>query len=834
MVNILKQVRNPQRQHATEAVPTLKVQIMSGSPADAITARYHVSSLIRFHGLLLVVVLGHPANGADAPNFNRDVRPILSDRCFACHGPDAVHREADLRLDDFRSLTQERDGHKVVTPEDPDASELMNRITTGDSDLKMPPPDLGKDLTGEEVDVLRRWIAGGAEVRAHWAYVPPVNQPPPNPIQVVWASNWIDQFILSRLDRENLVPSADADAVTLLRRLYFDLTGLPPKPADVAQFAADPSEAKYKQIVDRLLESDAHAERLAMYWLDLVRYADTVGYHGDQDHRITPYRDWVIDAFATNMPLDQFAREQLAGDLLPDSTVDQKIASGYNRLLQTSHEGGVQPKEYLAIYAADRVRNVSAVWMGATVGCAQCHDHKFDPYTSKDFYSLAAFFADLDEAQHFKDGSNGLPTKRAPELKVHTRREREQLADLRQQMARVEQQLQAAPHDKDLTDQKRQLSFAIDDLEAAARLTMISATKEPRVMRILPRGNWLDDSGPVVQPAIPEFMGDTPMAEGDRATRLDLANWFCDAENGAGLLTARVFVNRFWYLLFGNGIAPVLDDFGGQGLAPEHPELLDQLALEFVQQKWNIRHMLKLIVMSRTYRQSSTWNQELRELDPNNVLYARQSAFRLPAEMIRDNALEVSGMLVRKIGGPSVKPYQPAGYYRHLNFPVRKYSHHEDDRQWRRGLYVHWQRQFLHPMLKAFDAPSREECTAQRPRSNTPLAALTLLNDPTFVEAARAFAARIVNEAPDKSDRTRLNYAMRLAVSRLPDVHEVAALQQLLETSISYYRTNPTEAEKAVAVGLSAPSQGITPVDLASWTAVARAILNLDETITRN
>ncbi|MDG1896087.1 MAG: PSD1 and planctomycete cytochrome C domain-containing protein, partial [Fuerstiella sp.] len=612
---------------------------MPRSLAEVAATPRHLNSCLRLCSALLAIVVSGNSVGADAPDFNRNVRPILSDRCFACHGPDAAHREADLRLDDIGSLTRDRDGYKVVTPGAPGASELINRITSDDPDLKMPPPDLGKDLTGEEIETLRKWIDGGAEVKAHWAYVPAANQPAPNSKRIFWASNWIDKFVLSRLERENLAPSADADAVTLLRRLYFDLTGLPPKPEDVAEFIADPSDDEFEQFVDQLLASDAHAERLAMYWLDLVRYADTVGYHGDQDHRITPYRDWVIDAFSTNMPLDQFAREQLAGDLLPDSSVDQKIASGYNRLLQTSHEGGVQPKEYLAIYAADRVRNVSAVWMGATVGCAQCHDHKFDPYTAKDFYSLAAFFADLDEAQHFTDGSNGLPTKRAPELKVHTRREREKLAALRQQMTIVEQQLKTLPQDEDLTAQRKQLSFAIDDLQAAARLTMISVAKEPRVMRILPRGNWLDDSGPIVQPAIPEFMGNTPTASGDRATRLDLANWLCDAKNGTGLLTARVFVNRFWYLLFGNGIAPVLDDFGGQGLAPEHPELLDQLALEFVQHKWNIRHMLKLIVMSRTYRQSSAWNPQLREQDPNNVLYARQSTFRLPAEMIRDNAL---------------------------------------------------------------------------------------------------------------------------------------------------------------------------------------------------
>ncbi|MCA9050701.1 MAG: PSD1 domain-containing protein [Planctomycetaceae bacterium] len=789
--------------------------------------------------IVLSAILAYPDSAAaQAPDFNRDIRPLLADRCLACHGPDAKHREADLRLDDFRSLTQDRDGHPVVVPGRTDIGELIHRITATDPDLVMPPPHIGKPLSAAEAELLKRWIAAGADVEAHWAYVPPQPHPQPEVHNAGWIRNSIDRFILHRLEQEKLSPSPDADPVTLLRRMHFDLTGLPPKPEETEPFitavSTGNSDSAVADLVDRLLTTDEHAERMAMYWLDLVRYADTVGYHGDQDHSISPYRDWVIDAFAANMPFDQFTREQLAGDLLPRSDIDQKIASGYNRLLQTSHEGGVQPKEYLAIYAADRVRNLSAVWMGATVGCAQCHDHKYDPYTMKDFYSLAAFFADLDEDQHFRLGSNALPTKRPPEIKVHTRREREQLEQLRRELAAVETQSAAAPQNQQLAEQRRQLTFAVEDLENSARLTMISAAKEPRMMRVLPRGNWLDDSGEVVTPAVPEFLGTVRPASDDRATRLDLANWLCDADDGAGLLTARVFVNRLWYLMFGNGLVTSLEDFGGQGASPEHPELLDHLALEFTGSGWDVRHVLRMIVNSRTYRQSSAWTPELRHRDPTNALFARQSAFRLPAEMIRDTALEVSGLLVHQVGGPSVRPYQPAGYYRHLNFPTRTYQEDSDDRQWRRGLYIHWQRQFLHPMLRAFDAPSREECTAQRPRSNTPLAALTLLNDPTFVEAARAFAVRLLQDVTCPTDEERLRRAFQMAVSRPSDPTELEVLKTLLQNARRDHQADRAAAEHSLAVGLKEFAADIDVTDVAAWSQVARAILNLDETMTRN
>ncbi|MGD9857272.1 MAG: PSD1 and planctomycete cytochrome C domain-containing protein [Planctomycetaceae bacterium] len=779
--------------------------------------------------VLLAIATGRFANAGEI-EFNRDIRPILSDRCFACHGPDANHREAELRLD-----VEESAKASVIVPGDAEASELVARIKSDDPDERMPPADSGKSLSPAEQELLKQWIAQGAAYQPFWAYVAPKRHEIPQVDDASWPSNWIDHFILHRLRAEGLTPSPDADRVTLIRRLSFDLIGLPPTPEEVDAFVQDEAEGAYEQLVDRLLDSPHYGERMAVYWLDLVRYADTVGYHGDQEHAISPYRDYVIDAFNRNLPFDQFTREQLAGDLVEGSTIEQKIASGYNRLLQTSHEGGVQPKEYLTIYQADRVRNLSQVWMGATMGCCQCHDHKFDPYTTKDFYSLAAFFADVDEEQHFKSGGDRLPTRREPELELPTPQQAAQLEGLATRIRDVEAMLQSAAGDdarKPLEEQLAGLKKEEAAVRSGVRRSMITvALQTPRTIRLLPRGNWLDDSGPIMQPAVPEFLGPI-RSDGDRATRLDLANWLTDPDEGAGLLTARVMANRFWYLCFGTGLAGVLDDFGGQGEPPVHPELLDNLAVEFVESGWDIKHLLKLIVMSRAYRQSSVDSPELRARDPLNRLYARQSRFRLSAEMVRDTALAVSGLLVTGCGGDSVRPYQPAGYYRHLNFPTREYAHHTDERQWRRGVYVHWQRQYLHPMLKAFDAPSREECTAQRPRSNTPLAALVLLNDPSFIEAARVFAEHALTETGDTDD-VRQDFLFRRALSRNPDEHERRLLHDLLDESREQYRTQPDAARQLVRVGLH-ESETADVVELAAWTCVARAVLNLNETITRN
>lgn len=765
----------------------------------------------------IVLLVSCPAWGEKPLDYNRDVRPILSENCFYCHGPDAEHREADLRLDDADSAKA-----SAIVPGDVDASEFFARIVA-DEEMRMPPVESGKKLTKEQIATLKRWIEEGAPFEQHWAYIPPKPSPTPDVKQQDWPQSEIDYYLLNKMEAAGFSPAEAADKVTLLRRVTFDLTGLPPTWEEVQAFVADESPDAFEKVVDRLLASDRYGERMAAYWLDLVRFADTVGYHGDQDHSISPYRDYVLDAFNDNMPFDQFTREQLAGDLLPGSTIDQKIATGYNRLLQTTHEGGLQEKEYLAIYAADRVRNVSQVWMGATVGCAQCHTHKYDPYTITDFYSLAAFFADVDEAKHFKLGSNALPTKRPPELKVLSKRERAERDKLQAELDQLS---------SESTDEVKRLQQQIDALNKSARLTMVTESIEPRTMRVLPRGNWLDDSGEIVSPAVPVFLGAIE-TENKRASRLDLANWLVDTKQGSGALTSRVFVNRLWYLFYGVGLSSSLGDFGGQGEPPVHPELLDHLAIDFYEHDWDVKRMVKQMVMTAAYQQSSQASAAARERDPYNRLYTHQLRHRLSAEMIRDNALAVSGLLNLEYGGPSVKPYQPAGYYRNLNFPQRTYHADENEQQWRRGVYVHWQRQFVHPSLMAFDAPSREECTVQRPTSNTPLAALALLNDPTYIEAAREFATRILTQESD-SDQARLDTAFELALSRRPDPAEAQILMQILNDNRQIYRQDTDAAAKLLAIGLKPTDDTVELAELAAWTQAARVIFNLDEFITRN
>jgi hypothetical protein len=763
------------------------------------------------------------------PSFNRDIRPLLSDACFSCHGPDAAHREAGLRLDEESSAKE-----SAIIPGDSRGSEMMLRITSDDPALRMPPPESGKALKPEDVERLAHWIDRGARYEPFWAYQRPIRHKIPM-AGTSWPEDPIDDFLAAKQQQHGLAPSSDTDRRTLIRRITLDLTGLPPTEQDIEAFVQDTHPAAYRRVVDRLLASPTYGERMAMYWLDLVRYADTVGYHGDQDHNISPYRDYVIDALNDDLSLDQFTREQLAGDLLPEPTIQRQVASGYNRLLQTSHEGGVQPKEYMAIYGADRIRNLSLVWMGATVGCAQCHDHKYDPYTSKDFYSLVAFFADIDEQQHFKVGSNTLPTRRPPEISVLSRWQQQRVDAIEARIAELDRFDSSG--DAILQEARKQERASLAEertsIENQARLTMVSQSIEPREIRILPRGNWMDDSGQLVTPAIPEFLGAIPTSL-QRLNRLDLANWLVDTETGYGGQTARVFVNRYWYLLYGGGLSPSLDDFGGQGLPPVHPELLDHLSISFVEQGWHVKRLLRRLAFSHSYRQTSNTSPSSLQADPTNQFFARQSRYRLPAESVRDVALSVSGVLVSGVGGASVKPHQPDGYYRHLNFPKRLYVPDRGSNQYRRGVYVHWQRQFLHPALKAMDAPSREECTAQRPRSNTPLESLALLNDPTVIDAAIGFAARIL-KAPQSTDAERLQFAFRVATGREPDVYEQQMLMQLLQRHRVSYQENPAEAEALIAsCDKHLVPADIGVVELAAWTAVTRTLLNLYETLTRN
>ena len=798
---------------------------------------------------------GAAAQGSEkVPDFTRDIRPILSHNCFACHGPDEHDRRGGLRLDDRDAATAELDsGGRAIVPGRPDESELIARIHETDPDTIMPPPESNHLLTAAQKETLAKWIAAGAPYSPHWAYVAPRPHAPPPIRQTDWPINWIDAFVLGRLEAEGLTPAAEADPLTLVRRLTLDLTGLPPSPAEVDAYLADTRPDSYMLLLDRLLASPRHAERLAAWWLDLVRYADTVGYHGDQDHSISPYRDWVIKAFLDNVPFDRFTVLQLAGDLVGragnEHSDDPALASAYNRLLQTTHEGGLQLKEYRAIYQADRIRNVSGVWMGATVGCAQCHDHKYDPYTAKDFHTLGAFFSDIDDERHMDKGGfggqnlNGLPTKRDPEVTIVGPFDRTPASELDARIHSLETQLpplmlppRAQPEEPEPDSvvasriELDRLKVRRKQLDRSLMITRPLAT--PRDVRILHRGNWMDETGPLVEPAVPAFLGrlDTK----GRATRADLARWLITpvAAGGAGEFTARVMANRIWSLLFGGGLCRSTGDLGGQGELPDHPELLDRLALEFLQQGWDVRKLIRTIVTSRTYRMASDAPADLLARDPDNRLLARQGRWRLPAEGVRDTALFAGGLLVEQLGGASVHPYQPAGYYQHLNFPQREYIADTDSRQWRRGLYVHWQRMFLHPQLLAFDAPTREECTAARMRSNTPKAALVLLNDPTFLEAARKLAERAVTSGGG-SDDERITFLWKNTLSRPPAAEELALVKGLLDRRRTEFKADPNAATQLLAVGIAPRDTSLNEPELAAWTAAARAVLNLHEAISR-
>ena len=1014
--------------------------------------------------------------------FNRDVRPVLTENCFACHGPDKNQRKAKLRLD-LREIALERG---AIVPGKPEESKILQHIFSSDPEEIMPPPKSRKVLSAAQKELLRQWIAAGAEYEPHWAYIQLRRPLVPQPGTAGWARNPIDAFILHILETKGIHPSPEAPKPSLLRRLSLDLIGLPPTPEELKAFLKDSTPAAYERQVNRLLNSPHFGERMAAPWLDVVRYADTVGYHGDQNQNIFPYRDYVIDSFNRNKSFDQFTVEQIAGDLLPAPTIEQQVASGFNRLNMMTREGGAQPNEYLAKYAADRVRTVSMAWLGSTMGCAECHDHKYDPFTSKDFYQLEAFFADLKQWGVYQDydytpnpdlkgWDNDHPFP--PEIEVDSTYLRRRIAQLQEreteECRRAGAKLRASPQqraafekwrksslefltqnptgwaaplplvvlrmkdtnsvpetnfvittdaavrlsalprestrfilslsntwvsalrleivpqsetkdstrvkaasvalgvslsadgtntetklafyaadadrktkryangnevigvkdrwqiaaeqaeqtavwvlekplhvasgaslivdlgespvasarvsyspftsaevlrsavgvplskalgkaigssraDRDLVDRTfllsthwdpesvariRKLQEEVRECRGGRAFTMVSVARAPIVTRVLRRGNWQDDGGDLVQPLVPHFLPQIPNPENRRLTRLDLARWLVSRENP---LTARAVMNRLWKQFFGTGLSAVVDDLGAQGEWPVNPELLDWLGCEFMQPTavqsalpgseaafpWDLKHMVKLIVMSATYRQDSNQSPELKDIDPNNRLLACQSPRRLEAEFVRDNALAIAGLLNNEIGGPSAFPYQPPGYYIYLQFPDRDYYPNPDERQYRRGIYMHWQRAFLHPMLANFDAPAREECTANRIVSDTPQQALTLLNDPTFVEAARVFADRLLSSR-GQSDVQRLDAAFQRALARSPRIPERTSLLEFLGVQKKHYGQAPDEAETIVRIGNTPGAKKPDPVELAAWTQVCRVILNLHETITR-
>jgi hypothetical protein len=983
------------------------------------------------------------AAGAAEVTYNRDVRPILSDNCFSCHGFDEKGRKADLRLDTFEGATESG----AIVPGDAAASLLWERITSDDADEVMPPPETHKTLTAAQKDVLRRWIEAGAEYEPHWAFVPPGAVEPPAVAAAAWPRSDLDRFILARLEQEGLAPAPEADRATLIRRVTLDLTGLPPTPAEVEAFLADESPQAYEKVVDRLLASPHYGERMAVDWLDAARYADTNGYQVDRDREMWPWRDWVMAAFNRNQPFDQFTVEQLAGDLLPEATLEQRLATGFNRNHMINEEGGIIPEEFLAEYTADRVETTAAVWLGQTFACCRCHDHKYDPFTARDFYALKAFFhnvpelgmgkrqakpnassppvlalpsAELDAGKAaLRDRLSGLDAERLALIesppagweawaqRLVTQPPRwERLApdtvtgsgfevSLREGSVQVEPELGDGlwnfrivmrPHagrvtavrlvgeaveEKSLFRMHRVTAeavvagkatplvlrpivagdslavaslrplvradnlvppgfnvpgggglsavFALDPpLEAAEPVTMrltvgsrantdvtrwrleatdgdpdllvptatlaaaakpaaerstadrtllgsafaattaavrrlddeiAAVTKQiadvdlaypasmvmeemaaPRDTFILVRGQY-DKPGEKVVAATPAVL--PPLAADLPRNRLGMALWLVDPGNP---LTARVAVNRFWQQVFGTGIVKTSEDFGSQGSPPSHPELLDWLAGEFVRTGWDVKRLMRSLVTSATYRQESRLRPELSSRDPDNRLLARGPRFRLAGEFVRDQALAVSGLLVPRLGGPSVRPYHPPGLYETMapTSPdtVKTWVQDKGDSLYRRSLYTFWKRSIPHPALLAFGTPFREVCTLQRSRSNTPLQALNLMNDETYVEAARFLAERMIKEGGDTTEQ-RLAHGFRLVLARPPSPAQLAIVRRGYDRARADFTGDPAAARALLAVGEKPSTAGLDPIEHAALTTVASTLLCLDEAVTK-
>lgn len=1034
---------------------------------------------VDFRALLVVLTICVPsvANAAEPGkvDFNRTIRPILSSTCFKCHGPDGEERKGGLRLDVREgALEKLESGEKAIVPGKPDESELVRRILSDDPNERMPPKSHLKQLTDKEKEALRQWVAEGAEYRLHWSFRKIERPALPVVKNDGWARNGLDRFILARLEGAGLKPSPEADRTTLIRRVTLDLTGLPPTPAEVDEFLADKRPDAYERLVDRLMSTSQFAERLTVDWLDAARFADTNGYHIDNGRDMSRWREWVIDAFANNMPYDQFTVEQLAGDLLPDATLSQKIASGFNRNHMINFEGGAIPEEYHMAYIVDRVNTTGTVFMGLTVGCAQCHDHKYDALTQKEYYQLYAFFYNIPE-----NGLDGNKGNAAPLVKAPTAEQQKRLDELQKQVEAVEQRLAAPqpeldaaqltweqsaiktadivwtmldpttmastggatfskekdsslkltgtnpptdtytltanpsleqvtavrlevlpdpglpangpgrsangnlvmtdarlklatadnaagtelkiqkatadfsqdtfpianaidadpksgwaiypevgkphtaifelatpttltratpltvildfqsqfgqhqagrirlsvtnaanPHGKQqLPDNIRQILVLQPDARSADQQTALrtyyranistegrklqaelAALRDKRAeidkavpsamvmqemtpgreTRLLIRGQY-DKKGDAVAAAVPGSLPQLP--KGAPANRLGLAQWLVSPEHP---LMSRVTVNRFWQMVFGYGLVKTSDDFGSQGELPTHPELLDWLAAEFMQptdkaraQKWDVKALLKMMVTSATYRQQSAVSRDLLTKDPENRLLARGARHRLQVEFIRDQALFVSGLLDRRVGGASVSPYQPAGLWEELmaradgkNWTAQEYSQSHGADLYRRTMYTFWKRTCPPPSLVTFDAPDRETCTVRRARTNTPLQALVLLNDPTYVEASRKLAERIMLEG-GASIEERIQFAFRTVLSRQPKPQEVSVLKNIYAQQLDRFRQNPAAAPKLLMVGESPRDEKLEVNELATWATISSVLLNLDETVTK-
>ena len=1033
--------------------------------------------------LIYVAAIATPLHAQDAVDFNRDIQPILSDACFQCHGPDKNNREADLRFDQRDGLFSKRDGRAVVAPGKTGASLLIDRIITEDPDLRMPPRDSGKELTSQQIELLKRWVSEGAKWERHWSLIAPRQRDLPSVQDSSSVRNGIDNFVARKLEKLGLKQSVEADKAALLRRVTFDLTGLPPTLEEIDTFLADKSDDAYEKVVDRLLKSSAYGERMAVRWLDAARYADTSGYQNDGPRYMWRWRDWVINAYNSNMPFDQFTVEQLAGDMLPDATLDQRIASGFNRNHRGNAEGGIIAEEYHVEYVVDRVDTTATVWLGLTMGCARCHDHKFDPITQKEFYQVFAYFNNVPEfGRAIKEG-NSPPFIKAPTPKQSTRLAeltgalksvRQTFHDSRNEIATAqtawekklakdsnvewtpdaglvsrfalngtatdsgnkESQSKLEGHSKfqagvfgkaatfdgssyvkagthgdftyfdpfsisvwirptkpsgtivsrmkmeprgrgyylHLEDGRLQANLVVrwlDDslrvettervklnewthiamtydgsrvpggvkiyingdavelkvnqdfinqtfsqadlpirvgaghsnftgdidesriyerpltakdalilsssqsiseivsTEAAKRsaadqakireyflriaagekirgiyeayrsarrerkqfddalptVMVMQEMNQPRATFVLKRGEY-DKHGERVATGVPASLPKLPQNVSNN--RLGFARWLVDPSNP---LTARVAVNRYWQMYFGHGLVRTAEDFGSQGERPTHPELLDWLARQFVKSGWDVKAMQKLIVMSGTYRQSSRVTDSLNERDPDNRLLARGPRIRLSAEMIRDQALVASGLYFEKIGGASVRPYQPAGLWKEIA-TVADYDQSHGRDLYRRSLYTYWKRTVSPPSMMTFDASTRETCVVKPTRTNTPLQALNLMNDVTYVEAARVLAERVM-KSDAKTPMARLTRAFRLVTSRKPSDREAVILTKGFNYQREQFTKDVNAAREFVAMGEQKADENLDVVELAAYATMTNLILNLDETITK-
>lgn len=721
----------------------------------------------------------------DTVDFIFHVKPILSDRCYLCHGPDEKTREAGLRFDTkegaFAALGKHLDRYAIVTG-DVKSSMLVSKINSTDPETVMPPKNSNLSLTDYEKQILAKWIEQGAVWKDHWSFISPQKKSLPKVSNPKWVRNEIDYFILNRLDQEGLIPSEKAKKEKLIRKVYFDLTGLPPTPSDIDNFINDTNANAYEKVVDKLLASPAYGERMASSWLDVARYADTHGYQDDLERVMWPWRDWVINAFNRNLPYDQFIKWQLAGDLIPNATLDQVLATGFNRNHKITQEGGVIDEEYRVEYVMDRANTTSKAIIGLTMECARCHDHKYDPISQKEYYSFYSFFNKLEEKGRIE--YNEIPK---PNIKITPKEVHEALPFI------------------NLPDSINEVEVMVMKDEAQNRKTYV-----------LKRGQY-DAPQEEVFPSTPKVV--LPFSDSFPKNRLGLADWFFSEKN---TLTARVEVNRMWQHIFGVGIVSTSSDFGSQGALPSHPELLDWLAVTFREEGWDMKKMYKRMVMSSTYQQTSKVTPELLEADPGNVFLARSSRNKLSAEMIRDNALAVSGLLNNKIGGPSVKPYQPPGLWEETTSGqgLTKYIQDTGENSHRRSLYTFWKRTVPPPSMMTFDAPTRDLCEVKRQKTSTPLQALVMLNDPQLIEAAE-YLAKNTLKAEGLSDEDRIKSIFRKITSRFPDETETKELMKYLENAENNFETSKKNYIK---------SKVTSKVEYA-YTALTSLIFNLDEAI---